>query len=91
MIITIMIIKSCKRHGAIQTEVQSLSRINLFCGGGSVTSAMQEREWAGLQALKGQTQRQVDVGEGKGPHLMNFIMEGVSFYIPSAFHRMIRT
>lgn len=51
----------------------------------------EESERAGLQARKGQMQRQDDVGEGKGATLMNIIMEGVSFYIPSAFHRTIRT
>lgn len=44
----------------------------------------EESERAGLQARKGQMQRQDDVGEGKGATLMNIIMEGVSFYI---YHR----
>lgn len=62
-------------------------------GGGGVChfGHAEESGRAGLQARKGQTQRQDGVGEGRGPNLMNIIMEGVSFYIPSAFHRTIRT
>lgn len=57
----------------------------------SVTSAMQKkREQASLQTRKGQKKRREHVGEGKEAKAHEYYNRGV-FYIPSAFHRMIRT